>query len=405
LFIFHPDIHPVNGHSVKIDSRLVLCYNVTGYITKITFYIMTRSKSNSVTIRDVARRAGVSVATVSRYINRTVTVSDETSARVLAAMSDLNFTPLSAARKLATKRSYTLGLILADMHGDFFAPLLSGIEAQTSQAGYDLLISTSRRIGPHRELPLGPHNSDGLLVFAGSLSNTELDRFYKDRFPLVLIHQTPPPGMQIPCVTVENKDASRKIVEHLILSHSRRRIVFLRGPEKEEDTRWRESGYRAALEVQGIPFEPALVTQGEFSRYTAYASIKDLIARQIEFDGVFSGDDEAAVGVLAALAESGKVVPQDVSVVGFDDQRMAAYLSLPLTTVRAPTEAVGRVAAQCLVQLIQTGQTDPLTLLPTEIVIRSSCGCGQYPNLMANGGEFSKDVEEEIAQANGFRSA
>jgi LacI family transcriptional regulator len=337
---------------------------------------MTRPQNNTVTIRDVARRAGVSVATVSRYINQTVPVSEDTSRRVREAMAQLNFAPHSAARKLATRRSFTLGLLLTDMHNDFFGPLLSGIEAYAAQADYDLLVSSSHRSGSRKEFPLGPHNTDGLLVFAGSLSENGLANFYAMDFPLVLIHQTPPAGMAIPCVTVENKAASRKVVEHLIEAHDRRRIVYLSGPSDQEDSHWREIGYRAALEAHGIPFDPALVATGDFDRHVARASLRELLAHSLEIDAVFAGDDEAAVGVLEALKEAGKRVPEDVAVVGFDDQRMAAYLTPPLTTVRAPTEEVGRIAAQQLVQLIHNDPTEELTLLPTEIVLRHSCGCG-----------------------------
>ena len=230
---------------------------------------MTRPQNNTVTIRDVARRAGVSVATVSRYINQTTPVSVEASDRVRDAMEQLNFAPHSAARRLATRRSFTLGLLLTDMYSDFFGPLLSGIEAGAAQVEYDLLISSSHHTNSRKEFPLGPHNTDGLLVFAGSLDEKGLEKLNKMGFPLVLIHQTPPSGMAIPCVTVENKAASKKLVEHLIVAHGRRRIVFLRGPEDHEDSYWREVGYRAALEAHGLPFDPALVVAGDFDRNVA----------------------------------------------------------------------------------------------------------------------------------------
>lgn len=332
----------------------------------------------SVTIHDVARRAGVSVATVSRLLNQTAPVAEETAARVQAAMAELHFVPHATARKLATLKTNTLGLLLTDIQGDFFTPMLSGIESATREAGFDLLISTSGRREPRKAfpLPLGPHNTDGVLVYTNSIEETGLRRYHELGFPMVLIHRSPPAGLDIPCVTVENKDVSRRIVEHLIETHGRRRIAFLRGPATEEDSHWRELGYRAALEAHAIPLDPDLVAPGEFNRHVARDSVSRLLAAGVTFDAVFAGDDEAAVGVLDALREAGQRVPADVSVVGFDDQRLAAYLTPPLTTVRAPTEEVGRVAAQQLLKLIQTGQADPLTLLPTEIVIRRSCGCG-----------------------------
>lgn len=338
---------------------------------------MTKPHTSSVTIRDVARRAGVSVATVSRLLNQTAPLAEETAARVQAAMAELHFVPHAAARKLATLRTNTLGLLLTDIQGDFFAPMLSGIERVTKEAGFDLLISTSGRPEPRKSFPppLGPHNADGMLVYTNSMDEAGLARYHEMGFPVVLIHRSSPEGLDIPCVTVENKAVSRRIVEHLIEAHGRRRIVFLRGPAAEEDSHWREMGYQAALEAHGIPLDPGLVAPGEFDRRVARDSVSHLLAAGVAFDAVFSGDDEAAVGVLDALREAGQRVPEDVSVVGFDDQRLSGYLTPPLTTVRAPTEEVGQVAAQQLLQLIQTGQADLLTLLPTEIVIRRSCGC------------------------------
>jgi LacI family transcriptional regulator len=336
---------------------------------------MTKRNFNSVTIREVARLAGVSVATVSRLINHTVPVSEEVAVRVQAAMAELKFIPHAAARRLATQKTNTLGLLLTDMSGDFFGPLLTGIENVTGEAGFDLLVSSSRQPGLRKEFPVGPHNTDGVLIFADGLSETGLDRLYGLGFPMVLIHRSPPDGMNIPCVTVENKAASRKIVEHLIEMHGRRRIVFLSGPLKQEDSYWRELGYRQALETYNLPFDPALIAPGEFDRVVASASLHGLLSAGVAMDAVFAGDDEAAVGVLSALREAGKRVPEDVAVVGFDDQRLAAYLTPPLTTVRAPTEEVGRIAAQQLLRLIQTGQAESLIFLPTEILIRSSCGC------------------------------
>jgi DNA-binding LacI/PurR family transcriptional regulator len=134
-------------------------------------------------------------------------------------------------------------------------------------------------------------------------------------------------------------------------------------------------GYREALEKRGLPFDPALVAPGDFERTVAQASVNQLVANNVVFDAIFTGDDEAAVGALQALRAAGKQVPEDVAVVGFDDQRLAAVLNPPLTTVCARTEEVGRLATQQLIRLIRTGEADLLTLLPTELVIRRSCGC------------------------------
>ncbi len=338
---------------------------------------MTRNKARSITIRDVARQAGVSVATVSRYINRNAPISPEVAERLHAVMAELNYLPHASARKLATHKTQTIGLVLSDISGDFFAPLLNGIEAVTSQSGFDLLISSTRQAQQRKGLlPIGPHNADGMLVFADSLDLHELEQFYARGFPMVMIHQAPPEGLIIPCVTVENKAASAKLVSHLIEEHNRSRIVYARGPLQHEDSTWRELGYREALAKHDLAFDPALVIPGDFDRHIAEKSVLALLASGTPFDAIFAADDESAVGVIKALQDARRVVPEEIAVVGFDDQRMAPYLTPPLTTVRAPTEQVGRRATQQLIQLIQAQEIEPLTLLPTEIVIRRSCGCG-----------------------------
>jgi LacI family transcriptional regulator len=334
-------------------------------------------QSYRVTIDDVAGLAGVSISSVSRVINGSAPVSDEVASRVKEAMRQLNYRPRAAARNLATRKTNTLGLLISGIEGDFFAPLLSGIESMTAAEGFDLLISTCGRHGPRDEFPssLGPHNTDGLLVFANSLGPAGLARCHEMGFPVVLIHQSPPEGLAIPCVTVENRAASQKLVEHLIDVHGRRRIVFLRGPDGHEDSYWRETGYRRALENRDVAFDPALLASGGFDRDVARASVAALLAEGLDFDAIFCGDDESAMGALAGLHEAGRQVPEEVAVTGFDDQRLSSYLTPPLTTVRAPTEQVGREAARQLVSLVRSGQASPLTLLPTEIVIRRSCGC------------------------------
>jgi DNA-binding LacI/PurR family transcriptional regulator len=329
------------------------------------------------TIDDVARRAGVSISTVSRVINRTVPVSPDIVRRVEEAMRVLRYVPRAAARNLARRNTNTLGLLLPDGLGDFFGPLLRGIQNVTHEQGYDLLIATAGRPDPEDDLPhsLGNHNTDGLLIFAGCLRRQGLIRAYAQGVPMALIHQTPPPEVAIPCVTIENKAASRALVEHLIQVHERRRIVLLQGLPDNEDAQWREAGYREALAQHHIPFDPALVVPGDFDRQRACDSVARLLADGVIFEAVFSGDDEAAVGVYQALRAAGKRIPQDVAVVGFDDQRLAEVMTPALTTVHAPTAEVGAEATRQLLRLIKTGQAEPLTLLPTEVIIRQSCGC------------------------------
>ena len=338
---------------------------------------MTR-RSTSITIHDVARKAGVSTATVSRYINQNAPVSPEVVERLDKVMAELRYVPHAAARHLASRKTRVVGLLLNDLHNDFFVPLLNGVEAVVRQKDYNLIIATYHANSRDQmNPPIGPHNTDGLLVFSDGLFDEDLAILNASGFPMVLVHRTPPPSLAIPSITVENVEITHKLVDHLIQQHGRRRIVFLRGPIHQEDSGKREVGYKSALKANGIPFDENLILNGEFERDIAFQVMDCFLDndKQVAFDAVFTGDDDAAIGVLKALHKHGLKVPEDVAVIGFDDLGFAPFLNPPLTTVRAPTEAVGRIAAERLFNLLENQTSDEVTILPTEIIFRRSCGC------------------------------
>jgi LacI family transcriptional regulator len=329
------------------------------------------------TISDVAERAGVSISTVSRVLNNTVPVDAEIAEKVREAVLALNYIPHSAARTLASRRTNTLGLLLLDIGGDFYTPMLRGIEAVANQAGYDLLIHATGSAAPEytNRRALGEHNTDGLLVFTDALENDELARLEKVNFPVVLLHRSPPKGLEIPVVTVENCSGARQVVDHLIEVHGYRKIAFLQGPADNEDSEQREKGYRLSLKKHGMPVDPGLIARGGFDPEVAHAAVLELISKGQKFEALFTGDDDNAVGVIQALHESGLRIPEDVAVVGFDDSLFARILTPPLTTVRSPIEQVGREAARQLIRLVRGEVVEARRVLPTELVIRQSCGC------------------------------
>jgi len=338
---------------------------------------MTR-RSSSVTIRDVARQAGVSVATVSRYINQNAPVSPEVTERLDKVMTELRYVPHAAARHLASRKTRVVGLLLNNLHNDFFVPLLNGVEAVIRQKGYNLIIATYHADSRNQmNPPIGPHNTDGLLVFSDGLFDEDLASLNAIGFPMVLVHRMPPPSVAIPSVTVENIEATHELISHLIDVHGRKRILFLRGPEYQDDSAKREQGYKLALQEHGIPFDENLVLNGEFERNIAYQVLCKFLdnGNRVAFDAIFTGDDDAAIGALKALQQHGLRVPEDVAVIGFDDLGFAPFLNPPLTTVRAPTETVGRIAAERLFGLLENQPSEDVVILPTEIIFRRSCGC------------------------------
>jgi DNA-binding LacI/PurR family transcriptional regulator len=335
------------------------------------------SKSHSVTIRQVAQKADVSVATVSRYINQNAPISKDVAERLKAVMEELHYVPHAVARQLACRKTRVVGLLLNNLHNDYFVPLLNGIESVVRKHNYNLVIATYHSSSRDMPPPIGPHNTDGMLVFSDGISDDDLTSLYIKKFPMVLVHRTPPKPLRIPSVTVENKKITFELIEHLIKVHGRKRIIFLRGPAHQEDSGWREIGYKSALKANGIPFDEQLILNGDFDRNTAYEVLNNLITnnKQVSFDAIFTGDDDAAIGVLKSLHENNYRVPEDVSVIGFDDLGFSAFLSPPLTTVAAPTEEVGRIAMEQLFSIFDKQFPGDATLLSTKLITRRSCGC------------------------------
>ena len=293
-------------------------------------------------------------------------------------MTELKYVPRAAARHLASRKTRAVGLLLNNLHNDFFVPLLNGIESVVREKGYTLIVATYQAgICDPMPLPLGPHNTDGLLVFSDGLIDDELAALHRSGFPMVLVHRLPPADVAIPSVTVENVGIMKKLVEHLIQVHGKRRILFLRGLLDQEDAILREKAYRCALQENGIPVDEDLLINGDFERDVAYQAMNRFLSqdKNVVFDAVFTGDDDAAIGVLKSLHEHRIRIPEDVAVIGFDDLGFAPFLNPPLTTVRAPTAEVGRIAAERLIGLLEDQPSMDVTVLPTEIIFRRSCGC------------------------------
>ena len=208
--------------------------------------------------------------------------------------------------------------------------MMRGIEAACYNSGFDLLISSTHDTNPLRlgRPPLGEHNTDGLLLFTGSMTNSEVIRLYEKRFPVVLLYSSAPQSLPVPHVVFENKDGSRKIVSHLIEVHGYHRIGFLAGPANNEDACWRDRGYREALAQHGLAYHPEWVMPGSFDEETAYRSMKGWIDRGFDVDAIFAADDDSAYGAIRALNEAGIRIPEDISIVSFDNSPTSRLLVL-----------------------------------------------------------------------------
>ncbi len=331
------------------------------------------------TIEDVARVAGVSTATVSRVMNRSPKVSPHTIKQVEAAMATLKYTPSATAQGLARHKTNTIGVVLPSFGTPFLQLLLQGISQGAYNQGFSLLVYAHHEptmLQTGVALPIGEHNIDGLLIFSNSADDHLLLYLYERQFPTILLYQIAPPSIPLPTVLVDNQHGAYLAVEHLITQCGRRRIALLRGPAGSDDSREREAGYRLALQAHGIAVDETLIGDGDFSTPKAAATVNHWLAAGCAFDAIFAGDDNGAVGAIKALQATGRRVPEDVAVVGFNDDPLdLAHLAIPaLTTVRAPTIRAGYTAIHLLVQWLQGESAAPITKLPTELVIRQSCG-------------------------------
>jgi LacI family transcriptional regulator, galactose operon repressor len=329
-----------------------------------------------ITIREVARAAGVSVATASRALNESVLVTAETRARVEKAASQLAYSPHGAARSLITSRTHTIGLLLPDLYGEFFSELIRGIDRAVHHAGFHLLVSSARHQGPPLEAALRSMRGrvDGLLLMCPEFTREMSGRTLPGRFPVVLLN-CPPSAADCDSLSVASYEGAHAMVRHLIgLGH--RRIAIIRGADGNFDAAERLRGYRAALAESEIPPAAELEAPGDFSEEAGHRAVHRLLELERRPTAIFAANDSMAVGALSALSDAGLRVPDDIALGGFDDIPMARYLTPALTSVHVDIGALGaRAAARLFEELRSPAERAPTSeILPTTLVIRQSCG-------------------------------
>jgi LacI family transcriptional regulator len=329
------------------------------------------------TISDVANRAGVSVATVSRVLNGNYPVAEPTRARVMVAVHDLGYIANAHARALIKSTSGTVGVILHDVSDPYFAEIVRGIQEVADRHGKLVVLCSSLR-DPSREITyielLRAQRVDAIILTSGYVEDDEFLAALHEQARglraqggrLVLCGQYP---VRAPAVIPDNAGGAFRITSHLLqLGH--RRIAHLTGPPSFSTTDDRLRGYEGALASFGLTPDPDLVAAGDFSRDGAYASCLTLLNRGIAFSAMFAANDIMAIGALAAFRERGIEVPRDISLVGFDDIPISRDLTPPLTTVAVPMAEIGRRAM--LLTLEPSPISEAPVRIPTEIVVRQS---------------------------------
>lgn len=329
-----------------------------------------------VTIKDVAREAGVSIATASRALNRTDLVALETRRRVREVATRLHYTPHGGARSLITRRTHIIGVLLPDLYGEFFSEVIRGIDQMAQREGYQCIVSSARHRGPTLEVALRAMRGrvDGLVLMSPEFTGELSQRTLPSGFPVVLLN-CPPSETPHDSLTVENYEGAYSMVRHLAgLGH--RRIAIVTGAPGNFDADERLRGYRAALRDVGIAPAPELVIPGDFSEAAGVAAARALLALPAPPTALFAANDGMAIGALAALRDAGLRVPEDMAIGGFDDIPMARYVDPPLTSVHVDISALGeRAVAALLAVLRHPGRHDFLReTAPTTLVVRRSCG-------------------------------
>jgi len=310
------------------------------------------------TIRDVARRAEVSVASVSRALNGLDNVRAETRERVIKAAAELGYVPHAGARSLSLARAHAIGVVLPDLHGEFFSECVRGMDREASRRGYLLLLSNMHDDGDQAAVALRAMRGrvDGLLVMAPHIDPATLERAIPQALPSVMINShADVPGR------------AEAMVEHLI-ANGYRHIVHIAGPEGNVDAEERAQGYRAACARHGVV--PHILS-GDFNEEAGEAAARAILAGDKPCDAVFAANDMMAIGCLHALRSAGKRVPEDVAVAGFDDVPLARYLAL--STVRVNIAEMGARAVARLIDMLEgKDQVRASEIQTPELVMRAT---------------------------------
>jgi LacI family transcriptional regulator len=333
-----------------------------------------RTRPTRPTIFDVARLAGVSSSTVSRVVNGYPHIRDDTRRRVQAAMDELGYVAHTSARALASGRSQVVGLLAQGLDSSFFLGVIQGVDQQVATSGYDFMLCTThdRREKEAEYVARLSHGMvDGLLVILPRGLPDYVEQLRAERFPFVLIdYDDEAPGCDM--VNAANRTGARAAINHLLeLGH--RRIGFITGTLNVGSTLERLAGYREALAGAGIPWDEELVVQGDFLEPRGFEAAGELLSLTHRPTAIFASSDAAAFGVLRAAREAGIRVPEDISVVGFDDVPEASYVDPTLTTVRQPLREMGRAAVSRLLDLLVDPAVPPQRIvLGTELIVRGS---------------------------------
>lgn len=337
------------------------------------------AKKSTVTIRDVAKTAGVSVSTVSRVLNDKDDVAPETYDKIQTVIQELGYTSSLAAKSMRSHRTNVIGLVVPDVGDSFTIQVMRGINQAIQEFGLDLIVYTgggsTKSTWPAREQQyvslLNGSITDGIIVVAPTATT------FSTAYPLVAVDPHPE-DTEFPSVIATNRIGALAAMEYLIgLGHCR--IGFIGGRTDLQSALRRFQGYKDGLRQANLPIEQALIQPGDYTREAGHSAAKKLLSLTKPPTAIFAANDQSAIGAIEAAQEVGLRVPEDLSVMGFDNIPESSYINGGLTTVDQFIDSMGYIAVKILVDLLQNGSTENyLQRVDTKLIIRNTC---QAPNL------------------------
>lgn len=325
------------------------------------------------TLKDIAQIAGVSLTTVSRALQNRSDISLPTTQRIQKIAGELGYVHNSVAKSLRSQQTHIVGLVVADSSNPFFGPVIKGAEYTLAKNGYSLIVSNTDEIYDKEraaiEVLLG-RRVDGILITPTQSRTRDIEELVARSVPIVLVGRRFT-ELEADYVVADDDGGARSAIEHLVkLGHSR--ILFLDAPPYISSAVERRRGYEGALETAGIERDESLIQTCNPTLDSAYHAMRKVLVEGVRFTAVFCFNDIMLLGALRALREANVKVPENVSVVGFDDIEFTAALNPPVTTVRAHPYEIGVASATALISRMG-GRTEPLhQVIPTELIVRES---------------------------------
>lgn len=328
-------------------------------------------RKKTATIHDIARQAGVSPSTVSRVLNGNTPVAAEKQAAVQDAIGKLKYRPNAAAQGLVRGRTMAIGVVTQDVASPFYGSILLGIEHGLRGSGYHPVFADARANAKEEMEAFNlilDRRVDGLILLGGTLADETICQA-AEGFPIIGVARSIK-GLENYCLRVDNRYGAYLATNHLIeLGHTR--IAHITGVLNQSDARDRRDGYYQALNEAGLEIDPRLVVEGDFQEHSGLLGVEALLSRGVSFSALFVANDQMAAGARLAFYRRGIRIPEDVSLVGFDNQPGSAYTTPPLTTIEQPTYDIGIAAAEGILKMLD-GEEPELPTFAVNLLIRES---------------------------------